>query len=156
MIRPSLAAYGLAVLALCQCQRVDPVVAPTGPSAAASSEAPRASPPPKPAPAPDPEGAVTVEGTLSVTPRETDRKSVVAYRGERFILSTDTERVSIFASDSVPDEALEALAGRRVTVTGVKVAPRAPGPNEQAPLGPDGAPMRRPGGLRAIRVAPLP
>lgn len=78
-------------------------------------------------------------------------KSVEAYLG-RFKLVDGDREVRIFTSDKVSEEALEKWAGKKVRVRGEAVAPSDPDPMEQSPMGPDGKPMRRPGGVRATSI----
>lgn len=93
-------------------------------------------------------------GTLVVAKGEKGRKSLENWLG-RFKVVVEGERdreVRVYASSSVSEDALEKWAGKRVRVKGERVAPSAPDPMEQAPLGPDGKPMMRPGGLRVQSI----
>lgn len=71
-------------------------------------------------------------------------KSPEAYQGIEFTLERDGEKpLPLTPSDSVTHEALVALDGRRIEVTGMMQAGRDPLPGEQYPIGPDGKPVPR-------------
>lgn len=99
--------------------------------------------------APSTPAASEAIGTLVVA--KPGVKSVEAYLG-RFKLVDGDREVRIFTSDKVSEEALEKWAGKKVRVRGEAVAPSDPDPMEQSPMGPDGKPMKRPGGVRATSI----
>lgn len=106
------------------------------------------------APSAAPEANVLV-GTLVVAKGEKGRKSLENWLGRFKIVDGDRE-TRVYASSSVSEDALEKWAGKRVRVKGERIAPSAPDPMEQAPLGPDGKPMMRPGGLRVQSIETAP
>ncbi len=99
--------------------------------------------------------ANVVVGTLVVAKSEKGRKSLESWLGRFKVVDGDRE-VRVHASSAVSEEALEKWAGKRVRVRGERIAPSAPDPTEQAPLGPDGKPMMRPGGLRVQSIESAP
>lgn len=127
----------------------------TSASAAATGDvAPSAIPSAIPSAASATPDADVLVGTLVVAKGEKGRKSLESWLG-RFKVVVEGERdreVRVYASSSVSEDSLEKWAGKRVRVKGERVAPSAPDPTEQAPLGPDGKPMMRPGGLRVQSI----
>jgi hypothetical protein len=104
-----------------------------------------------------PDGDALV-GTLVVAKGEKGRKSLENWLG-RFKVVVGGERdreVRVYASSAVSEETLERWAGKRVRVKGERIAPSAPDPMEQAPLGADGKPMMRPGGVRVQSIESAP
>jgi 3-oxoacyl-ACP reductase-like protein len=97
-------------------------------------------------------------GTLVVAKGEKGRKSLENWLGRfKVVVGGESAReVRVYASSAVSEEALEKWAGKRVRVKGERIAPSAPDPMEQAPLGPDGKPMMRPGGLRVQSIESAP
>jgi len=92
---------------------------------------------------PTPPGATTLRGTLRF--RElAPVKSVQSYEGIEFTLVTPSGEALPLTPGAVSRERLKALDGKPVTVQARLVQPPPPSPFEQAPLGPDGKPLRRP------------
>jgi hypothetical protein len=131
------------------------------PEAVAVPQTATASALPPPSPSPGAPSASTneesVEGEFKVIAKAgTARKSVDAYLGREFVVLSASHETLVFPSEKVTPEDLRTMDGKRVRVTGVREEAKPANPMEQAPLGPDGRPMTRPGGLRAHRIELLP
>lgn len=101
--------------------------------------------------------SISHTGTLRFEAVDTGRRSVAAYKGVEFTLELGGKGggvVNLKPSDAVSRDQLKALAGRRVMIRGVFVKGGAPEPWEQAPLGADGKPQRRPDFYRVLAVEP--
>ncbi|MEM7159040.1 MAG: hypothetical protein AAF799_39750 [Myxococcota bacterium] len=102
------------------------------------------------------DGSVEHEGTLEYTPLP-QTKSMEAYMGVEFTLHhADGEETVLGASEAVTHEALEAAAGKTVRVGCIPQEATPPDPQESAPIGPDGAPLDRPGQCVVQRLEELP
>ncbi len=108
--------------------------------------------PPAPAAA---EAGEPLRGRLVHEPIEPGAQSVEAYLGIEFFLEVDGGRIDLRPTEAVPAEALAALAGRRVELTGATRPGVAPPPELAAPLGPDGLPLLQGGGFAVASVRPL-
>ncbi|MCU0655593.1 MAG: hypothetical protein MUF64_09965 [Polyangiaceae bacterium] len=79
-------------------------------------------------------------------------KSVQAYEGVEFSLQGEGGESLALTPAAVPRERLQALDGKQVELRVRRVEGAAPSPLEQAPLGPDGKPLRRPARHEVLEV----
>lgn len=143
--------YGLVFLALatapaCSSTRSTPDAARAEPAEPAMAEPVRAEPA---APATEPADPSPMAASLSYSGKLTytelpATKSVEAYLGVEFTLTTASGPVVLDSSDNVSHDALIALDGKTIEVQCSPRRPRPPSPDESYPMGPDGQPLARP------------
>jgi len=95
--------------------------------------------------------AKTLTGTLHYKAIE-PRKSVEAYLGVEFTLDADGTEHVLKPTDRVSRDALIALDGKPVEVTGVLVEGSKPCSWEQYPMDMDGKPMKRPAAYHLLKA----
>lgn len=96
--------------------------------------------------------AKTLAGTVHYKAIE-PRKSVEAYLGVEFTLDADGTAHVLRPTDRVPRDALIALDGKAVEVTGVLVEGSKPCSYEQYPMDMDGKPLKRPAAYHLLKAS---
>jgi hypothetical protein len=135
----------------------DPSPMTTTPTSSGSQVSPSESDPsPDLTPPREPEDEGTLVGTLVKKPWSKTLESWHAGGTEYFVVETEGGDTTIVRpSERVTTEALQAMVGKKVRVRGetVPYRPYQPAsPMEQVPMGPDGKPAQRGGGIRVESI----
>ena len=140
-------------------RRVAPEPSPvTSPPTSSAPQVSPSDPDPGPAVAPprEPEDEGTLVGTLIKKPWSKTLESWHAGGTEYFVVETEGGDATIVRpSERVTAEALQAMVGKKVRVRGESVPYRTyqpASPMEQYPMGPDGKPAQRGGGIRVESI----
>jgi hypothetical protein len=139
-------------------RRVAPEPSPvTSPPTSSAPQVSPSEPDPGPALAPrEPEDEGTLVGTLVKKPWSKTLESWHAGGTEYFVVETEGgDSIIVRPSERVTTEALQAMVGKKVRVRGERVPyrPYQPAsPMEQYPMGPDGKPAQRGGGIRVESI----